>query len=68
MAARRREKAGLLPQPVPQAPGQLPLFAHDGTAWWTARPAGEVDEAGGDQGPWGGDGASSVAGEEGGGK
>ncbi len=60
MSARRRVKAELPPLPIPQVEGQLPLFPVDGAGWWTQRPewaprpAGEVDEAGGDQGPWGG--------------
>ena len=38
MAARRRDKVELPPQPVPQVEGQLPLFPNDGPAWWTQRP------------------------------
>ena len=62
MAARRRDKVELPPRPVPQVEGQLPLFARDGTAWWTQRPewaprsTEEGDEAVGARGPWGGDG------------
>ena len=63
-AARRRDKVELPPRPVPHVEGQLPLFARDGTAWWTERPewslrpTEEVDEAVGDQGPWDGDGGA----------
>ncbi len=74
MAARRRGKAELLPQPVPQVPGQLPLFARDETAWWTERPEWspqppeEGEEQSQSEGPWGSDEAPSAAGDDGGGK